>query len=80
MSDTMHALALIHRSGGNYIATGSTDTVPCPNPDCRHEMRVEDIIAGKHDYHTGAIAGILGILLTIAMVVGIVYLVRSCGS
>ena len=72
----MHLLALAHRSGGNYMASTSVEAVTCPRCGC--EMRVEDIISGKYDYHTGAIGGIFQILIFIALVVGIVYFVRSC--
>ena len=76
MSDSMHMLALVHRSGGNYMASATVDTVTCPG--CGAEMRVQDIIEGKYDRRGGladTIAGIVGLVL---MIGGIVWLVRSC--
>ncbi|HEY0325752.1 MAG TPA: hypothetical protein VGC46_07220 [Allosphingosinicella sp.] len=76
MSDAMHMLALVHRTGDNYIANVTVETVTCPA--CGQAMRVEDIISGKHDYHTGAIGGIFSCVGAIVIIGGLVYLVASC--
>lgn len=79
MSDTMHALALIHRSGDSYIATGTVDSVTCPACGCA--IAVQDIIAGRHGPPPlGAVGWILTILVWIALIGGAILLFRSCSG
>ena len=75
MSDAIHMLARVQRSGDDYIASVTVETIPCPA--CGQAMRVEDIISGKHDYRAPAVQGMIGFVFAILIIGELIYLVAS---
>lgn len=67
----MYVLGEISQAGGSYIASGSSETVPCGV--CRFQFRIQDIIEGKYDPAPPSMAGcfvLIVVAAAIAVLVG----------
>jgi hypothetical protein len=69
-------LSEIKKEGGSFIAFGDPDSMlTCPA--CGFQLRVADIIDGKHDPREGGCGAVIGLIVMLGIVV---WLLEKCSG